>query len=261
MVTYRAGARRYEGVAEVSARGRPGGRSAPARSGAGSGSRGRPQGARRADGTPRSRGPRPDAAAQRDRLREVVQPVVTAAGYDLEDLTLSRAGRRHLVRVVVDGDGGVTLDAIADVSRALSAALDAAEEAGGELLYGEYALEVGSPGVDRPLTLPRHWRRNVGRLVAVPVRPARGEDRAGEEPGTPGNGGTERHLTGRVLAADDTGIVLEAADEAHELAYERLGPGRVQIEFTRLAEVSDDDLADDDGLEEQDDEEWEDEER
>jgi ribosome maturation factor RimP len=172
----------------------------------------------------------------------VVLPVVTAAGYDLEDLTLSRAGRRHLVRVVVDGDGGVTLDAIAEVSRAVSAALDAAEETGGELFAGEYALEVGSPGVDRPLTLPRHWRRNVGRLVAVPVRPA--------EPGA-----AERHLTGRVLAADDAGIVLQASDETVELAYERLGPGRVQVEFSRLTEVTD---LDSDELED-DDEEWEEE--
>jgi ribosome maturation factor RimP len=171
----------------------------------------------------------------------VVEPVVAAAGYDLEDLTVSRAGRRHLVRVVVDGDHGVSLDDVAEVSRAVSAALDAAEEAGGDLLPGEYALEVGSPGVDRPLTLPRHWRRNVGRLVAVQVR-----------------GGPEgdRQLTGRVLAADDEGIVLEAAGGAggRELAYERLGPGRVQIEFTRWGEAGDgdeQDELDDEDLEEE----------
>jgi ribosome maturation factor RimP len=194
----------------------------------------------------------------------VVEPVVAAAGYDLEDLLLSRAGRRHLVRVVVDGDGGVSLDDIAQVSRAVSAALDAAEESGGELLPGEYALEVGSPGVDRPLTLPRHWRRNVGRLVAVQVRPAPGTALASGQPEG------DRQLTGRVLAADDTGIVLEltggpargsgggsgraAAGEPRELAYERLGPGRVQIEFTRWGEAEDGDEPDelhDEDLEEE----------
>src|SRR5690606_10192619 len=72
-------------------------------------------------------------------------------------------------QVVVDRDQGVGLDAIAEVSRALSAALDRADEAGAAVMPGEYVLEVSSPGVDRPLTEPRHWRRNVGRLVAVTV--------------------------------------------------------------------------------------------
>ena len=107
----------------------------------------------------------------RAQLRAVVEPVVGAAGYDLEDLTVSRAGRRSVVRVVVDRDGGIDLDAVADVSRLVSAALDAAEDRGREIFTGEYQLEVSSPGVDRPLTQPRHWRRNVGRLVKVgPLR-------------------------------------------------------------------------------------------
>jgi ribosome maturation factor RimP len=189
-----------------------------------------------------------DPAARRERVREVVEPVVTAAGYDLEDLTLSRAGRRYLVRVVVDGDGGVNLDQVADVSRAVSAALDHAEETAGELFAGEYALEVGSPGVDRPLTLPRHWRRNVGRLVKVLARVDAGD----------------RQLTGRVLAADDEGIVLEVDGDTRELPYDRVGPGRVQIEFTRIDEVDDIDEDDADldeigGPDEQDDEDLEEE--
>jgi ribosome maturation factor RimP len=166
---------------------------------------------------------------RRAQLRAVVEPVVVRAGYDLEDLTVSRAGRRHVVRVVVDADGGINLDAVAVVSRAVSAALDAAEETGGELLAGEYQLEVSSPGVDRPLTLPRHWRRNVGRLVKVGV--------------------DDRQLTGRVVGADDDGIVLDVDGTAHEVGYPRLGPGRVQVEFNRLAEISDDDLDEVDGAE------------
>ena len=146
----------------------------------------------------------------------VIEPVVAGAGYDLEDVKLSRAGRRHLLRVLVDADGGINLDDVAVVSREISAALDAAEETGGEVLTGEYQLEVGSPGVDRPLTLPRHWRRNVGRLVTV-------------------NG-----VTGRVTAADEHRIVLDD----REIAYPDLGPGKVQIEFKRLdeAEFDEDDL-------------------
>ncbi|MCA2215218.1 ribosome maturation factor RimP [Jidongwangia harbinensis] len=179
--------------------------------------------------------PRIDLAAARSAVQAVVEPVVSAAGYDLEDLRLSRAGRRFLVRVLVDADGGISLDDVAAVSRDISQALDAAEETGGELLAGEYQLEVGSPGVDRPLTLPRHWRRNVGRLVAVNGR------------------------TGRVTAADDEGIVLDVDGVAHELGHAELGPGKVQIEFKRLDEAEFDE--EDDDVDDEDDEDGEGEEK
>lgn len=106
---------------------------------------GRPRRSDGPRGADRGGAPRGDLAARRTRLREVIEPVVTAAGYDLEDLSVSRAGRRHVVRVIVDADGGINLDAVADVSRAVSAALDAAEEAGGDIVAGEYQLEVSSP--------------------------------------------------------------------------------------------------------------------
>jgi ribosome maturation factor RimP len=161
----------------------------------------------------------------------VVEPVVGDLGYDLEDLTISRAGRRFVVRVVVDRDGGLDLDAVADVSRAVSTALDAAEESGDELVAGEYQLEVSSPGVDRPLTLPRHWRRNVGRLVKVGP------------------------ITGRVVGVDDAGVMLDVAGERTAIAHEDLGPGRVQVEFNRADEIADDELSefddDEDGLEDE----------
>ncbi|BCJ42398.1 hypothetical protein GCM10010168_08600 [Actinoplanes ianthinogenes] len=168
--------------------------------------------------------PRIDLTAARARLREVVEPVITKAGYDLEDLTLTRAGRRFVVRVLIDTDGGISLDDVATVSREVSEALDSAEEQGGELLAGEYQLEVGSPGVDRPLTEPRHWRRNTGRLVAV-------------------NG-----LTGRVLSTADSGVTLEVDGAPREVPWADLGPGRVQIEFKRMdeADFGDEDEDDDD---------------
>lgn len=177
---------------------------------------------------------------------------MTGAGYDLEDMALSRAGRRHLVRVVLDRDGGVTLDAVAEVSRSISAALDEAEESGGELFAGEYALEVGSPGVDRPLTLPRHWRRNLGRLVKVQVA-APPDSETGVPSGVPA---VDRQVTGRVVAADDVGVVLDVSGSPCQVSYQRLGPGRVQIEFTRLDEVDDADLAEM-GADEHDDEDLE----
>ena len=181
----------------------------------------------------------------------MIAPVVDGAGYDLEDLSVSRAGRRHVVRVIVDADGGINLDAVADVSRAVSAALDAAEESGGDIVAGEYQLEVSSPGVDRPLTLPRHWRRNVGRLVRVTVRGA------GAPAGQPGERPVgDRQVTGRVVAADDERVVLETDADHAEWAYDDLGPGRVQVEFSRLDELPDSEDVDDD-----DDDDVEDEER
>ncbi|MET8833629.1 ribosome maturation factor RimP [Micromonospora sp. NPDC004540] len=204
---------------------------------------GRPRRSDGLRGADRGGAPRGDLNARRARLREVIEPVVTAAGYDLEDLSVSRAGRRHVVRVIVDADGGINLDAVADVSRAVSAALDAAEEAGGDIVAGEYQLEVSSPGVDRPLTLPRHWRRNAGRLVKVTVRGPEGD----------------RQVTGRIAAADDERVTLETDAGRVEHPHAELGPGRVQVEFSRLDEVADEDFGDDTDID--DDEDLEDEER
>jgi len=156
-------------------------------------------------------------------IRAVIEQAVTGEGYEVDSMSVKPVGRRHLVRVTIDGDGGLGLDVIADVSRAISAALDAAEETGKQLIAGEYQLEVSSPGVDRPLTTPAHWRRNTGRLVKV---------KAGE-----------RVFTGRVVTANEQGITLDVAGVVHRLDYRDLGPGRVQIEFSRLDEVSDDELA------------------
>jgi len=93
------------------------------------------------------------------RLTGWITPVVDGAGYDLEELVVTPAGRRSVVRVVVDRDQGVTLDDIAEVSRAVSEVLDANDDGMGR----PYVLEVTSPGVDRPLTERRHWQRNIGR--------------------------------------------------------------------------------------------------
>jgi len=148
---------------------------------------------------------------KRDRLAAVVRPVVAAAGYDLEELAVTPAGRRRLVRVVVDADCGISLDDVAEVSRAISAALD---EQDGLVGSAPYVLEVSSPGVDRPLTEARHWRRSVGRLVSVPVR----------------DGGT---VSGRLVRADDAGVAIEVGGVERELGYDAIGKGRVRVEFSR----------------------------
>ena len=97
----------------------------------------------------------------------VLTPILAQFGLELEAVEVIPAGKRRLLRVVVDGDGpdgrGPLLDDIAEASKALSAALDSSDAVGA----AAYTLEVSSRGVGRPLELPRHWRRNAGRLVAV----------------------------------------------------------------------------------------------
>ncbi|MGH8860597.1 MAG: ribosome maturation factor RimP [Jatrophihabitantaceae bacterium] len=167
---------------------------------------------------------RANATAQaREHLLEVLAPVVAATGHDLEDVSVTSAGRRSLVRVVVDADGGVDLDAVADVSRVVSEALDA-DSPGGAAFAGPYVLEVTSPGVDRPLSEARHWRRAVGRLVQVTV--------------------ADKPLTARVVGADDAGVTLDVDGAVRVIAWPDLGIGKVQVEFNRRTAEDDADDAD-----------------
>jgi ribosome maturation factor RimP len=153
--------------------------------------------------------------ASRARLLQLLAPAVQATGHDLEDLTVSPAGRRKVVRVVVDKDGGVTLDDIAEVSRVVSDVLDQPEAEAA--LAGAYTLEVTSPGVDRPLTQPRHWRRSAGRLVKV--KPA-----GGQGPDT---------VTGRVVEADEAQVTLDVAGVKRAFLYAEIAHAVVQVEFSR----------------------------
>ena len=107
----------------------------------------------------------PMAAAEAG-WREAAEQVATGAGFDLEDFAVVAAGRRRIVRVVVDSDAGLGLDAAADLSRLLSARFDELDEAAGGTAPA-YTLEVTSPGLGRPLTEPRHFRRAGGRLLSV----------------------------------------------------------------------------------------------
>ncbi len=160
-------------------------------------------------------GSRPAAGPVDDRrLAGLIQPVVAAAGMDLESVRITVAGRRRLLRVVVDSDQGVSLDDAALVSREVSAALDAANVMGDV----PYTLEVSSPGVDRPLTEPRHWRRAAGRLVRVKA-------------------GAEGTVQGRVLTADADAVTLDVSGASRRFGYGDLGPGAVQVEFGRLPDA------------------------
>jgi ribosome maturation factor RimP len=161
-------------------------------------------------------------AADSERVATALEPAVTAMGMDLESVRITSAGRRRLLRVVIDADGGVSLDDIALVSRELSAELDASAAMG----EAPYTLEVSSPGVNRPLTQPRHWRRAVGRLVTAPLTStAPFETDAPSLPPT---------IEGRVTSADENGVRIDVEGQSRQFGYDALGPGRIKIEFARL---------------------------
>jgi ribosome maturation factor RimP len=168
-------------------------------------------------------------ATDSERLHGLLEPAVAAMGMDLEGVRITSAGRRRLLRVVVDADGGVSLDDIALVSRELSARLDDTA-AMGEM---PYTLEVSSPGVDRPLTEPRHWRRAIGRLVAVPLTSKTHYQT--DAPSAP------PVIEGRVVSADEHGVRINVDGQSREFGYGALGPGRIQIEFARRDAVQDED--------------------
>ena len=150
------------------------------------------------------------AAETRDRLADELTGPIGQLGLDLEAVDLSSAGRRRVLRVAIDKDGGVTMDDIADATREVSRVLDDSDVMGEQA----YTLEVSSPGVDRPLTQPRHWRRNVGRLVAATLHE-----------GDP--------VTGRITASDDDGAVLDVDGSERRLAYAEVKKAKVQIEFKK----------------------------
>ena len=148
--------------------------------------------------------------AIRDRIEaELVDPLI-ALGVDVEAVEITPAGKRRVLRVAIDKDGGVTLDDVADATREVSRVLDDSDVMGEQ----PYTLEVTSRGVDRPLTLPRHWRRNADRLVKVTL-----EDGSA--------------VTGRITSSDEVAATLDVDGAAHEVTYDRVAKALVQIEFNR----------------------------
>lgn len=151
--------------------------------------------------------------ADRDSLLALLRPVVEQHGMDLEDVIVTPAGKRRMLRVIVDQDGGLELDAVAAVSTSVSKALDDSDAMGG----APYVLEVTSPGVDRPLTERRHWRRNLTRLVTVSTAES-------------------TTLEGRLAEVDDHGIGVDVDGVVTRLGWDRVGTGRVRVEFNRREE-------------------------
>ena len=171
---------------------------------------------------------------QNARVARLVAPLVEPMGLVLEDVAVTPAGKRRLVRISVDTDvrawpeddhtsvvPPMSLDEVAAATQVIAAALDEEEPLG----QAPYVLEVTSPGVHRALTEPRHYRRNVGRLASLRLA-------AGAE------------VTGRLIAATPQSVTLQDAARSTTYALADIARAQVQVEFTRA-----------DGADEADDEE------
>ncbi|MBU3870448.1 ribosome maturation factor RimP [Streptomyces sp. 4503] len=156
------------------------------------------------------------STTQSERLRGLLEPLVSARDLDLEEVEVTPAGRRRVLRVVVDSDDGVQLDTCAELSRDISQTLDDTDAMG----QVPYVLEVTSPGAERPLTEPRHYRRATGRLMRARLT-------------------DDGELVARIVSVDDEGLDLEVPGvkgrkpTARRLAFEEISKARVEIEFNR----------------------------
>jgi ribosome maturation factor RimP len=148
--------------------------------------------------------------ATRDRIEAELGDPLRALGLDIEAVEITPAGKRRIVRVAVDKDGGVTLDEVAEATREVNRVLDASDVMGEQ----PYTLEVTSRGVDRPLTLPRHWRRNAGRLVKVTFDDG-------------------KSATGRIGESTEERVTLDVDGAKQQVAYTEVKKALVQVEFNR----------------------------
>jgi ribosome maturation factor RimP len=100
---------------------------------------------------------------KKEDISAAVTPALSALGFYLEDVTITSAGRRSMLTIIVDGDTHLSLDQVTSATKAISEIVESLQSLGDT----PFTLEVTSPGLDRPLTKPRHWRKNIDRLVKV----------------------------------------------------------------------------------------------
>ncbi len=144
-------------------------------------------------------------------LTELLSPVITRAGFVLEEVTVTPVGKRRLVAVVIDReDANPSLDEVTVVSKEVSAILDNYSQMG-EM---PFTLEVTTPGIDKPLALPRHWKKNIGRLVKI----------------TPKQG--EKYVA-RIQGFADNQITLELKNESLIVSLSDIAKAQIEVEFNR----------------------------
>jgi ribosome maturation factor RimP len=143
-------------------------------------------------------------------LTDLLDPVVSAFSFDLDEIEITRSGGQRILDVTIDGDSGVNLDEVAEVSRAISDFLDSSDAMGDE----PYVLEVGTRGVTKPLTKPIHWTRNIGRLVNV--------------------AGDAINAVGRIIEFEDPNVTLDIKGKSRTLSINEISRAHIEVEFKKM---------------------------
>ena len=153
-----------------------------------------------------------------EKITELVQPAVEKAGFFLEDVHVVSPGKHRIVTCIVDGQTPLNLDQVTSVSRDISELLDAADF----MDDSAFTLEVTSPGVDRPLTLARHWHKNLNRLVKVVKQ----------------DGSV---VNGRITSVEDSQVLLtediKGKSKEHTVIFADIKRTTVEIEFNRKGDL------------------------
>ena len=155
--------------------------------------------------------------ALKDSLADLIRPAVEEAGFFLEDVFTSNPGNHRIVTCMIDGLKPLSLDEVTIVSRAISELLDESP-----LLTEAFTLEVTSPGIEGPLTLPRHWTKNLTRIVKVVLN-------------------DETEVSGRLTEFDENRAILieniKGRMKTHEVSFADIKRANVEIEFNRKDEI------------------------
>ena len=139
-----------------------------------------------------------------DEISAAIRPIIEATGNYLEELSITSAGKVKILTVIIDSDAHLNLDQVTAVTKEISEVIEALPELGD----GAFTLEVTSPGLDRPLTKPRHWRKNLDRLVKIIMT-------SGQE------------ITGRIGEVTETTVLVDL----EKVSFEDIKRAVLEIEF------------------------------
>jgi ribosome maturation factor RimP len=155
--------------------------------------------------------------ALKDSIADAIRPAVENAGFFLEDVFTSNPGNHRIVTCMIDGLLPLSLDEVTVVSREISAILHESP-----LLTEAFTLEVTSPGIERPLTLPRHWTKNLTRIIKATLN-------------------DETEVSGRLTEFDEVRAILieniKGRMKTHEVVFADIKRAHVEIEFNRKDEI------------------------
>jgi len=145
--------------------------------------------------------------SNKEQVAAVITPAIQALGFYVEDISITSAGRRSMLTVIVDGDTHLSLDQVTVATKAISEIVENLPTLGNN----PFTLEVTSPGLDRPLTKPRHWRKNKDRLIKIVL-----------------NDGKE--ITGRIKESTDDEVIVDE----QKVAFVDIKRATLEIEFKQV---------------------------